>query len=189
MLIFQAVVYEQEPSCCIQPDEALFARIAAGEKSAFCTLYEQCSASVYAFALSILRNREDAEDAMQETFLKIRGAAHLYEAQGKPMAWIMTITRNICLMACRRRSHFADCPETDIPDLGLEQISDADDRLVLEKALKMLPEDVCRIIMLHAVSGMKHREIAAVMQMPLSTVLSKYNRGIRALRRELEEKS
>ena len=53
MLIFQAVVYEQEPSRCIQPDEALFARIAAGEKSAFCTLYEQCSASVYAFALSI----------------------------------------------------------------------------------------------------------------------------------------
>jgi len=60
------------------------------------------------------------------------------------------------------------------------------DRMTLEKAFAVLPEDSCRIIMLHAVSGMKHREIAELLNMPISTVLSKYNRGIKKLQTELE---
>ena len=74
----------------------------------------------------------------------------------------------------------------DEPDLGLDRIENAEDRMTLEKVFTVLPEDVCRIIMLHAVSGMKHREIADLLNMPTSTVLSKYNRGIQKLRSELE---
>ena len=62
----------------------------------------------------------------------------------------------------------------------------AEDRLTLEKAFTILPENTCRIIMLHAISGMKHREIAELLNMPLSTILSKYNRGIKKLQSELE---
>ena len=188
MLIFEAVVYEAPVhQAGFQPDESLFPRIAAGEKEAFHTLYETCSSSVFAFALSLLRHRDDAEDAMHDTFLKIRSAAHLYKPQGKPMAWIFTITRNICLMMYRKKAHTAPMPEepADAP-LGLDQIANLEDRLTLEKAFTVLPEDTCRIIMLHAVSGMKFREIADVLNVPLSTVLSKHNRGIKRLRKELE---
>ena len=158
MLIFEAVVYETPPQQAeILLDESLFPRIASGDKAAFLALYEKCSSPVFAYALSILRSHSDSEDAMQDTFLKIRSAAHLYQPLGKPLAWILTITRNICLMMYRQRAHTAQ-----------------------------LPEDSCRIIMLHALSGMKHREIAELMNMPLSTVLSKYKRGIEKLRSELE---
>lgn len=188
MLIFEAVVYEAPvQQVGIQLDESLFPRIAAEEKEAFCALYEVCSSAVFAYALSILRNRDDAEDAMQDTFLKIRSAAHLYKPQGKPMAWIFTITKNVCLMMIRKKAHIIQMLEEDAqPDLGLDQIRNAEDRMTLEKAFTVLPEDSCQIIMLHAVSGMKHREIAELLNMPISTVLSKYNRGIKRLQSELE---
>ena len=188
MLIFEAVVYEVPiQQAGIQLDESLFLRIAAEDKEAFCTLYESCSSTVFAYALSILRNRSDAEDAMQDTFLKIRSAAHLYKPQGKPMAWIFTITKNVCLMMIRKKVHIVQMPEEDAqPDLGLDQIENAEDRMTLEKAFTVLPKDTCQIIMLHAVSGMKHREIAELLNMPISTVLSKYNRGIKRLQSELE---
>ena len=188
MLIFEAVLCETPvQQVGIQLDESLFLRIAAEEKEAFCTLYETCASAVFAYALSILRNREDAEDAMQEVFLKIRSAAHLYKPQGKPMAWIFTITKNVCNMIYRKKARVLPLPEEPAqPDLGLDQIENLEDRMTLEKAFSVLPEDTCRIIMLHAVSGMKHREIAEMLQMSLSTVLSKYNRGIKRLQSELE---
>ncbi len=188
MLVFEAVVYETPvQQVGIQLDESLFPRIALEDKAAFCALYEACSSAVFAYALSILRNRADAEDAMQDTFLKIRSAAHLYKPQGKPMAWVFTITRNICLMMYRKKAHVIQMNDEDRePDLGLDQIENVEDRLTLEKAFSVLQEDTCQIIMLHAVSGMKHREIAGLLNMPLSTVLSKYNRGIKKLRKELE---
>ena len=188
MLIFEAVVYETPPQQAeILLDESLFPRIASGDKAAFLALYEKCSSPIFAYALSILRSRSDSEDAMQDTFLKIRSAAHLYKPLGEPLAWIFTITRNICLMMYRQRAHTAQLPEEDrVQDPGFDRIQNAEDRMTLEKAFTVLPEDSCRIIMLHALSGMKHREIAELMNMPLSTVLSKYKRGIEKLRSELE---
>jgi len=188
VLVFEAVVYETPvQQISIPLDESLFLRIAAEDKEAFCALYEACSSTVFAYALSILRNRADAEDAMQDTFLKIRSAAHLYQPQGKPMAWIFTITKNVCLMMIRKKAHIVQGPEEDAqPDLGLDRIQNAEDRMTLEKAFAVLPEDTCQILMLHAVSGMKHREIAELLHMPISTVLSKYNRGMKRLQTELE---
>ena len=190
MLLFEAVIYEKPVhQAASELDESLFTRIAAGDKEAFFLLYEECSSSVFAYALSIVRNRTDAEDVMQDTFLKIRSAAHLYKPQGKPLAWVFTIAKNLCLMKLRQRSHTASLSEENsVQDLGFDRIENAEDRLVLEKAFTILPLDSCQIIMLHAVSGMKHREIAKILNIPLSTVLSKYNRGIKKLRSEMEEK-
>ena len=70
---------------------------------------------------------------------------------------------------------------------GFDIIPDIEDRLVLETSLKILGEDEMKIIMLHAVASMKHREIADLLNKPLSTVLSRYNRGIKKLRKELEK--
>lgn len=168
-------------------NEQLLLRTAQGDREAFRELYEGSRTAVYAFALSILRDSHAAEDAAQDTFLKVLSAAHLYRPQGKPMAWIMTITRNVCLMQLRSRKQeavFSD--HTPVSDTGVDPIADVTDRLVLETAMEVLSDDESRVIMLHAVSGMKHREIAELLSLPLSTVLSRYNRGIAKLRRKLE---
>ncbi len=188
MLICSSIIYDiPVEESGIQIDENLITKIANGDKEAFLTLYEKCSNVLFAYSLSILRNREDAEDAMQDTFLKIRSAAHLYKAQGKPMAWIFTIARNICLMYFRKSQKVVLMGDDNINEsLGLDQIESQEDRIVLEKAFLILPKQTCQIIMLHAVGGMKHREISELLDIPLSTVLSKYNRGIGKLRKELE---
>ena len=189
MLVFAAVAYD-EPSRSetIFIDETLFRLIGEGDKDAFCELYSLTRSAVYSYALSLLHNESDAEDVMQDTYLKIRSAAHLYRPQGKPMAWILTIERNLCLMKFRQRKTQSVIPIEDAANrIEFSQIEDREDRIVLETALNSLSREECQIIVLHAVSGLKHREIGILLEMPLSTVLSKYNRGIKKLQRLLEE--
>ena len=80
----------------------------------------------------------------------------------------------------RRRGEVVSIEET-LPDLSSDRISDAEDRLMLEAAFRALSPQECQIVLLHAVSGLKHREIARLMELPLSTVLSKYNRSLKKL--------
>lgn len=188
MLVLAAVAYEKPPKKeTIKIDEDLFNRIGQGEKEAFCKLYGQTCNAVYTYALSLLHNQQDAEDVMQETYLKIHSAAHLYTPMGKPMAWILTIARNICMMKFRQLKHSSVIPLEKIrEELDFSQIEDSEDRIVLETAFQVLSREECQIIVLHAVSGLKHREISELLHLPLSTVLSKYNRGLKKLRNRLE---
>lgn len=187
MLVFAAIDSGGTEQRQIIIDEEVFHGIANGEKETFCTLYQQTRSAVFTYALSLLHNQSDAEDAMHDTYLKIRASAHLYRPEGKPMAWILTITRNVCLMKMRSHKHIADFPVEDAPPvLDFQQIEDAEDRIVLKTAFRVLSGEECQIVFLHAVSGMKHREIADALNMPLSTVLSKYRRGLKKLKSELE---
>lgn len=188
MLIFADIAgQESGKQNAIPIDETLFEKIGKEDKDAFCELYCQTKSAVYAYSLSILHNQMDAEDVMQETYLKIRGAAHLYQPQGKPLAWILTITRNLCLMKYRQQKRQFPCPEEELKEsIDFGQITDSEDRMVLETAFEVLSKDECQIIVLHAVSGMKHREISELLDIPISTVLSKYNRGLKKLRGQLE---
>ena len=67
-------------------DEGLLGRVGRGDLTALESLYLQTEKAVYALALSILRNPDDAQDVTQEVYLKVRAAAHLYVPQGKPLA-------------------------------------------------------------------------------------------------------
>ncbi len=167
--------------------EEMLSRIAGGDEDAFLEVYRQARGSVFAFAYSLLRNPQEAEDVTQDTFLKVRSAAHLYRPRGTPMAWILTITKNLCLMRLRRQKMIAPAPPAeDEADPGLDRIENALDRMAVQAAFRVLTEEECRVIVLHAVSGLKHRQIAQLMEIPLSTVLSRYSRALKKLRKELQ---
>jgi len=143
---------------------------------------------VYGFALSIVRSAHTAEDVMQETYIKVYTSAPSYDPQGKPMAWIFTIARNLALMKLREKS----ATEVSL-DPGRDRVKEeftpeqALDRMVLKSAMLILGEDERQIIILHDVAGMKHREISGILQMPLPTVLSKYRRALSKLKKHLKE--
>ena len=63
---------------------------------------------------------------------------------------------------------------------------DADERALLQGALASLTDEERRVVLLHAVTGLKHREIAALLELPLPTVLSKYHRALKKMRSCLE---
>lgn len=155
---------------------------------AFEEFYRQTERTVYAFVLSTLKNHDDALDVVQDTYLKIRAAAHLYKPMGKPMAWVFTIARNLSVSKIRSKQKNDSITLTDMEnDLNFSYVSDAEDRLVLQTALKILSSEETEIILLHAISGFTHREIAKSLEMKLSTVLSKYHRGLKKLKKYLIE--
>ncbi len=168
-------------------EERLLPLVGQGDSEAFEVLYRSTEKAVYALALSILRNPHDAEDIVQETYLKVRAAAHLYVPQGKPLAWLFTITKNLCRDLLRGQSRTEAAPDGAEDDLRFSYVSDPTDRLVLEAALKALGEEERQVVLLHAASGLKHREIARNLGLPLSTVLSRYSRALKKLQRYLTE--
>jgi RNA polymerase sigma-70 factor (ECF subfamily) len=179
-------LYEQQQKLKI--DEAIISKIAENDMAAFEEFYCVTKRSVYAFALSILRNSDDALDVLQDTYLKIRAAAHLYKPMGKPMAWVFTIVRNLSISKLRSKERANGIQFDNMEnDLSFSYITDDEDKLVLQAALTILKEQEREIILLHAISGLTHIEIAKNVGIPLSTVLSKYHRGLKKLKRYLTE--
>lgn len=162
------------------------AGIARGEKDALASLYHATRDGVYGFALALLRSPHDAEDVLQETYLLIWGGAGSYRSQGKPMAWVLTITRNLCLQKLRERQKQADLPQEDWePWLKAKEGMTAEDKVILAQCMEQLSDEERQIVVLHAVGGLRHREIAVLLEKPLATVLSKYARALRKLRQHL----
>lgn len=165
--------------------EELLRQIALGSQQAFEELYRATDSAIYGYALSLMRNHHEAQDVMMDTYLKIRCAAHLYMPLGKPMAWILTITKNIA--RTKLRSAGRQIPLDDLEETTPSFDRDSEEAVALEQAMKVLGDQERQILILHAVTGLKHREIAEMLGMPLATVLSKYARSLKKLKKALEE--
>ena len=167
-----------------QPElEELLAGVAAGSREALAGLYHRTRTAVYALALSYLRHADDAQDVTQDTFVRVWESAPRYQPQGKPMAWVLTITRNLALMRLRERKKLIPLTEEEwdaIPAAG--PAVSHEDRQLLQTALGRLDSQERQVVLLHAAAGLKHRETAALLGLPLSTVLSKYQRALKKLR-------
>src|SRR5699024_2917172 len=124
-------------------------------------------------------------DVMQDTFLKVWTCAGEYRAKGKPLAWVFTIARNQCYMRFREQKRRGETclEELEGPESGEEcrEIEEAPERQQLLWALSKLKEEDRQVVLLYAAAGMKHREIAGVLGLPLSTELAKYNRSMKRL--------
>ncbi len=161
--------------------------IAAGRQEALAQLYQETRGSVYGFALSLVKNVHDAEDVVQDVYVKIWESAAAYQPQGKPLAWIFTITRNAALMSLRRQKRTTPAdPQEWADEFAEEAAVSPEDKIVLHAVLSLLGDEDRQIVILHAAAGMKHKEIAKLLGLKLSTVISRYNRAIEKLRRALE---
>lgn len=162
--------------------EELLRRVAAGEREALADLYRRTGPAVYGLALSNLRHAQDAEDVTQDTFVRIWDSAPSYRPQGTPMAWILTVARNQARMRLRERERGGELTQAQWDMLPAEASGvTQEDRQVLQAALLGLSSQERQVVTLHAMAGLKHREIAALLEIPLPTVLSKYRRALKKL--------
>ena len=167
--------------------EALLAGVAAGDREAFSALYAGTRGAVYAAALGILKNAQDAQDTAQDAFVRIWDSAGQYRPQGSPMAWILAITRKLALMRLRQNARTGTlAPEEWDAIPAADGRLTAEDRAVLQTAMEHLSDAERQIVLLHAASGLKHREIGQLLGLPLATVLSKYHRALKKMRTQLE---
>ena len=167
--------------------QRLLLRVAGGEREALAELYRRTRSAVYGLALSYLKNAHDAQDLTQDVYVQVWDCAVQYSPIGSPMGWLLAVCRYLCLMRLRREERHAALSEEEWDAIPAQECGlDADERTLLQQALASLADEERRIVLLHAVTGMKHREIAALLELPLPTVLSKYHRALKKMRAYLE---
>jgi RNA polymerase sigma-70 factor, ECF subfamily len=177
-------------------------RVQSPQPSGFEDLALPLLPSLYNVGFWLTRNATDAEDLVQETFLKALRGYTSFEQGTNFKAWIFRILRNTYLtsrsgLAARRTvaledemgeaGEFEMYPEGAIdretPEMNLIRLSD---RAALHAAMEKLPPLLLEVILLCDIEEMRYREIAGVLEIPMGTVMSRIARGRAALRLALE---
>ena len=167
--------------------QQLLLRVAGGDRDALAALYQRTRSAVYGLALSYLKNAHDAQDLTQDVYVQVWDCAAQYRPTGSPMGWLLAVCRNLCLTRLRREERHAALSEEEWDAIPARECGlDADERALLQGALASLADEERRVVLLHAVTGLKHREIAVLLELPLPTVLSKYHRALKKMRSFLE---
>ena len=157
------------------------ARAREGDREAFGRLYDGVARELYRVALYTLGNPQDAEDVVAETFLEAwKGIQGLREPE-RFRQWMLRILS----IRCKRRvgRYVQEKGNIDIDDYIEEGVPDSSGpQAEVRDAMARLAPEERQIVLLHAAAGLKHRETAQLLELPLSTVLSKYHRGLKKLK-------
>jgi len=175
-------------------DEALLRRVAAGDARALRQLYDRCAPVALALALRILRNRAEAEDALQDAFVEAWKRAGSFDVRrGSATAWVLSIARSRALDRLRARGS-ADRATTAVaredpspPPLPIESAELRQERDRLQRALSALPPDQRAVLELAYFEGLTQSEIAARTGHPLGTVKTRCRLALEKLAALFEE--
>ncbi|MGZ8324581.1 MAG: sigma-70 family RNA polymerase sigma factor [Rhodoplanes sp.] len=170
---------------------ALLARTASGDQTAFRALYDRTSGRLFAICLRIARNRTLAEDFLQEAYARVWERSPQFDPQrGSALAWMIALTRNHAIDVIRTRGRevlSVDGTEFEVPDQPA--LAPAEARLdypAITRALAELDEGPRRAIMHAYLDGMSYQEIGAALGIPIGTAKTWVSRGIAKLRRSLD---
>jgi RNA polymerase sigma-70 factor (ECF subfamily) len=170
-------------------DVALLDRILAHDPNALAELYDRHGRLVFCLVLRILRDRDEAEDVVQEVFVQAWTRAGTYDAAlGTPAGWLVGIARNRAidrLRASTRRGHGTNIAAALPPRLP-EQGSGGAQQLDIQRALDALPPEQRNLIEEAFFLGFTHSELAQRHDLPLGTVKTRIRNGMHALRGYLE---
>ncbi|HJU05427.1 MAG TPA: sigma-70 family RNA polymerase sigma factor [Nitrospiraceae bacterium] len=189
----------ESPSGHVSPviDPDLLALIAKGDRRAFGRLYDRSSSLLYALALRILEDKDEAGDLLQEVYTEVWCKIARYDAQrGSPIAWLVTLTRSRAIDRLRARvskghgrTHsIEDTTATELHDHALtpfEQRADMELRIHVSRALAELPEAQRQALELAYYEGLSHSEIAKRLCEPLGTVKTRIKLGMSKLKTTL----
>lgn len=167
-------------------DEGLAERARAGDERAFAVLVARYRDVAFAYAYARLRQRDEAEDVVQEAFVRAFVALPRIRSSRCWAAWLMQIVRNLCNDAGRRRGRQTEPMQDEWPDdsppliVGLLHEERGRE---LQKAVADLPEKYRTPILMHYASGRTYREIALALDIPETTVVGRLASALRRLRR------
>ena len=177
-------------------DRELVVRVAKGDEHAFLTLYDRFASRVYSLILRVLGDAMLAEEATQDTFLKLWSRARQFNpGQGDLAPWLLTIAHRTALDRLRfenRRlpASNASDPEEKWPILPDEKTQSSEARWrSLYFAMQALPEEQRQVIDLAYYKGMSQSEIAEVLGWPLGTVKTRVRAAMQTLREQWLENS
>jgi len=165
--------------------EALISQCRTGNRQAQFELYRLYHKAMYNVALRICNDREEAEDALQESFVSAFGHLDQYRGDSSFGSWLKRIVINKSLNLLRKKNQWVVLQE-ELPDSGYYEWEDVPDhRLTLEqvkKSINLLPAGFRTVLSLYLFEGYDHKEIGQIMDISESTSKSQYNRAKKKLR-------
>jgi len=181
------------------PDSAdirLLERVAARDQAALAELYDRHCRLLFTLILRILKDRGDAEDVLQEVFVRVWDRADGYDpALGAPAAWLARISRNRAIDRLRARAVRADLSVATSDPPAPDQAPSGDpeglavtseQRRAIASALAALPENQRALIESAFFEGYTQSELAERFDLPLGTVKTRIRTGMQTLKRALE---
>ena len=152
-------------------EERLIKLIKKGNKSAFVTMYEMYSGRLFAVCLRYSKNRADAEDLLQESFVKIYENLKNFQASGSLEGWLRRITVNICINHYRKsKTEKVIASDNFVVDDIVDEtvFSKIETESILE-LIQELPEGYRIVFNLYVIEGYKHSEIAEMLNISENT--------------------
>lgn len=161
--------------------KVIFNRIRNGDKTAFSDLFLNYRKLVFSVAMSIINNYDSAKDITQNVFLKLYILDKDKFPASSELSWLYTVAKNESLVFMRRKPK-------EVSIEGYEEVPDQDVfQEVISKdtyysMVKNLPQEQREIVTLKVLGGLTHKEIAAILKMPIGTVQWKYHKAVHKLR-------
>ena len=175
----------------MESDAAVVKRVLNGEVEAFSILVERYFDHYVRFAIHLVGNREDAEEVVQDTFLRAYRALGRYEERERFGAWLLRIlvnrARTVSAIGRRRERMFPDQPNQTLPEVSEAHPADrAALREEVWRALSQLGTDQREAFLLHYVEGLSYEEMAAVTGSGVSALKMRVKRSCDRLREILQ---
>lgn len=169
-------------------DEALMQQIQQGNQTAFQQLVDRYLVTLHAFAQRFLGNANDAEDVVQEVFLKVWQRAETWQIdKAKLSTWLYQITHNNCI-DWQRKSKLKTVELAAAEEIGMldnDDLQQAETKQQVEQALQKLPERQKSALVLCYYQGMSYRDAADILQIKVAALESLLARGRRSLKKQL----
>ena len=178
-------------------DQDLLRQIVLRDEHALAAFYDRHSRLVYSVALRVLRTSSEAEEVLQEAFVRVWSRAETYEPKlGAPAAWLTRIARNCAIDRLRAKKvrQFVDAPAPEPDATPIEPSTNITPEVVLAHstkafvvrgALNALPATQRTLIEAAFFDGYTHQELSERFEMPLGTVKARIRTGLLALRAQL----
>ncbi|TVY03335.1 RNA polymerase sigma factor SigW [Cohnella terricola] len=187
----------------MKPVETRLVRLALkGNQRAFAEIVDLYKDKLYHLAYRMSGNRQEAEDVVQETFLRVYRSLDRYDMNQKFSTWIYRIATNLCIDRLRKRKavYSLDAESTDREGLDGYAMLPSDDRTpeselllsetqrIIHEAIATLPVKYKSVMILRYLQDLSLQEISDVLDMPVTTIKTRVHRGREFLRKKLEHK-
>jgi RNA polymerase sigma-70 factor (ECF subfamily) len=173
-------------------DRDLMKNVLAGDMKAFECLVDRYKIKLFNLILRILGNREETEDILQETFLRVYRERESYDFSYQFSTWIYTIALNLTKNELRKRKRYSFLGIdlfSNRREFAVESVGNPNGiSLFLEKAIASLPEKYKSAFLLRDINHFSYEEISKTLEVPMGTVKSRVNRARNILRRKLKPK-
>jgi RNA polymerase sigma-70 factor (ECF subfamily) len=181
-----------------QTDNEIIEKIRGGEKHQYSLIMARYSDKAYSLSLRILGNAEDAEEALQDAFIRAYNSLAKFEGRAKFSTWFYRIVYNACITKLNQRGTDLDRIEYDddrqysdveVFDSGLSEMTyETRDMIAfIKKVIAELPKKYAAILTLFYLEDMTHEEICDVLQIPLGTVKVHLHRARALLKEQLSK--